>query len=152
MLGQIPYARRLVTAVLPPSEEPTGPAFQRVFCRLVTVPAPWNDAEGWRRQTLLPIVSDETDFLDSSDPTNSEVLEGELETITEPEELVIWVEPEAIQGEGGATLDVIGMGLRGRWGLFGTVDGIHSWWAFKAKDCEYQDTHLVSNSLPGAQY
>ena len=135
MLGHLPYARRLVTAVLSPSGDPTGPAFQHTLHRIVTVPAPWNEAEGWRRQKLPPIAPDASD---TSGPISSADLEGELATVTEPEELILYIEPEALQGEGGSTLDVVGMGLRGRWGLFGTADGTHSWWAFKAKDCEYQ--------------
>lgn len=133
MLGHIPYARRLITAVLPPLEISTGPKFQQRFHRLVTAPAPWNDAEGWRRQTLPPIVSENAD---TPDPSASGVLEGELATIAEPNELTIWVESEALQNPDGTIHDVVGMGLRGRWGMFGMKDGSHSWWAFKAKDCK----------------
>jgi hypothetical protein len=100
--------------------------------RLVTGQAPWSDAEGWRRQTLPSIDLDSPDTAESHDP---KVLEGEPATITEPDEIILWVDSEVLQGESGATRDIVGMGLRGRWGLYGTLDGCHSWWAFKAKDC-----------------
>ena len=139
MLGHIPYARRLVTAVLPPLTDIDGPAFQQQLRRLVTVSAPWNEAEGWRRQTLPPAAvphsSNSSGSLDSLALEATEPLEGEIATISEPAELILWLEPGLL--EEGKIRDLVGMGLRGRWGLFGTEDGRQSWWAFKAKDCEY---------------
>jgi hypothetical protein len=35
-------------------------------------------------------------------------------------------------------VSLVGMALRGRWGLFGTKPDMpeQSWWAFRCKDCE----------------
>lgn len=129
LLGHIPYARRRVTAVLPSLSDPSLPAFQRRLYRLITVPAPWTEAEAWRRLS--------TDKRQSENDNFQNPLEGEETTIAEPDELAIWVESDAIP-EGQADR-LVGMGLRGRWGLFGAGQD-EAWWAFTTKDCEYSST------------
>lgn len=132
MLGHIPYARRLITAVLPTNAAAAGPTFKRLFCGLVTVPAAWSDAEGWRRQTLPLAHSDSTEVDESVD---NGPLERETATLPDPDELILWIEPDVLHGQRGISDEVVGMALRGRWGHFGDELGRDSWWAFKAKDC-----------------
>lgn len=124
LLGHIPYARRRVTTVHPPSTEANVPAYQHTLYRVITVPAPWTDAEGWRRLS--------TDVR-SGDHHQTNPLEGEKATIEEPDELPLWIEGAALPE--GDKDRLVGMGLRGRWGLFGT-DAAQGWWAFTAKDCK----------------
>jgi hypothetical protein len=143
MLGHLPYARRRVTAVIPPIVSPSEMTSNNrtSMYQLITVPAPWMASEGWRRDPMTaeaegaPEVSD----LSRPDADASGPLEREEATIADPELMTLWIEPSAV-GTDETGQSLIGMALRGRWGLFGTGlgDEDDQWWAFKAKDCEYR--------------
>ena len=59
--------------------------------------------------------------------------------MTEPAEIVIWIEPEACGAAGGDPKRLIGMALRGRWGQMGikASPDWKRWWCFKLKDCQF---------------
>ena len=59
--------------------------------------------------------------------------------MTEPAEIVIWIEPEACGAAGGDPKRLIGMALRGRWGQMGikASPDWKRWWCFKAKECQF---------------
>jgi hypothetical protein len=127
MTGYLPFARRQITAVRPPSVDSTFPALSA----LDTIKAPWTSDEGWRR--LVP--DDDGDFDDddsSSVTTESFALEKEKATVVEPEVLTIWCDLTAVADKE----HVVGCGLRGRWALFKPDEG-EAFWVFKAKDCEF---------------
>lgn len=130
LLGFIPFSRRRVVEVhAPPCSGRELPKYVSDCMRLVTVPAPWTDDEAWRR------VSSDTTHINATiieDPTGP--LETEKATIQEPESLALWVEVSAF---GTLTPEqVIGTGIRGRWGLFGcnAQEPFSTWWAVELKD------------------
>ncbi|WWC96342.1 hypothetical protein V866_003209 [Kwoniella sp. B9012] len=136
LIQYIPYARRRVVSVLPPiSEGPGVPAYATRCHRLVTAPAPWTAKEKWRTHNRFHTDDSNDDEEDSAcDEFNP--LDQEVATVDEPDRLIIWVED---LGEDPSLVDkLVGMGLRGRWGLMGHKNGSESdftqWWAFKAKD------------------
>lgn len=143
ILEYIPYARRSVSAVLPPlAPSPGQPKYASRLHRVVTVPAPWSVEEKWRAPR--PRLNDEgssDESVDHDEEYGEDVglLEKEDATLEEPNELVIWVEGDEFCE--GADLDkVIGMGLRGRWALMGKSERAkdhEAWWTFKAKDCSF---------------
>lgn len=125
MTGYIPFARRQVSAVRPPSND------KFKLHQLDTIKAPWTSEEGWRR-----IVADDDGDLDDDDAssvtTESFVLEKEKATLEEPDVLTIYCDLSGIKED-----HVVGCGLRGRWALFKPVEGDgEAFWVFKAKDCE----------------
>lgn len=132
MFGHIPYARRRITAVFPSTSGSDNPPFERELLRVVTEKAPWTDDEGWRRQKMPAKVD-----LDgaATEESNGELgpLEREASTADEPDNLDIWVErvPLGLADP----YHLVGMALRGRWGLFGPSKE-QCWWAFKVKGCE----------------
>jgi hypothetical protein len=138
LIGHIPYARRLIRAVRAPELNHGSPDdFRRTLWQLVTAPAPWTPAEKWRSQPISLPEDDELDGTDSieGDFNRTNELEGEQATLEEPDDLIIWVEGSELEALPNGPAGAIGMGLRGRWGMFGSDDG-NAWWAFKAKDCE----------------
>lgn len=133
LLEYIPYARRRITQVLLPAQDFARPAYLSQLCCLVTVPSPWTEAEGWRRS---PLASQENETKTAFDEDDSGPLESEEATVEDPSRLAIWIERSAL-GVDATGQSLIGMALRGRWGLFGVASkGPKSlWWAFRSKDC-----------------
>ncbi|WVR06546.1 hypothetical protein IAU60_003577 [Kwoniella sp. DSM 27419] len=137
MLDYLPYSRRKITHILPPLESDSAePSFTSLCHRLVTVPAPWTPDEKWRTSR----VPDELILQDDpqvSDPGEAD-FDKEQSTMTEPEELTIWVELESLAKENIPHHRLVGMGLRGRWGRLGLPDtdtfAPQQWWMFQAKD------------------
>lgn len=127
--GYIPFSRRRISAILPPLVEGSL-AFQSLLWRVITTKAPWTDAEAWRR--IMPIEDDDSDDGISSSRTTID-LERETATIIEPETLTLWCDLEDVRFRD----NLVGAGLRGRWGLFGSGD--MEFWTFKPKDCELID-------------
>jgi hypothetical protein len=138
MLGHIPYARRRISSVTGPLDDKSD--FRASMYKVVTVPAPWVASEGWRRNPSAGGPGDHNG-LEQIEPLGPVgPLEREEATIADPEELILWVEKAAVGGdESGQSL--VGMGLRGRWGLFGPSleNRPGQWWAFKSKDCKSLD-------------
>jgi hypothetical protein len=134
LLEYIPYARRRVIEVLPSALGQGNAPHLSDLCCLVTVPSPWVEAEGWRRSPLGSNArpDDETPpAIEDSSP-----LECEPATIEDPPRLNIWVE-QSVLGNDSSGRSLIGIALRGRWGLFGSSkDSEAQWWAFRSKDCE----------------
>ena len=102
---------------------------------LITAPAPWTDDEAWRRISYNPNDNHSTADLDVDVAAGP--LETESATMNEPDSLIIWVEASAL-----TTLQpeqLIGMGIRGRWGLFGRAgaeeEPYSKWWCVELKDC-----------------
>lgn len=142
LLEYIPYARRRITEVLLPAPVDGKPLYLSKLCCIVTVPSPWTEAEGWRRS---PLARHEHEDGVSSVADHVGPLELEEATIEDPPQLAIWMEQSAL-GDDSTGQSLIGMALRGRWGLFGTVseESRDQWWAFKSKDCELSDSfHLM---------
>ncbi|OCF75590.1 hypothetical protein I204_04447 [Kwoniella mangroviensis CBS 8886] len=99
--------------------------------------APWTAKEKWRTHNRIN-TDDSYDDEEYSANDDSNPLDQEVATVDKPDRLIIWVED---LGEDPSLVDkMVGMGLRGRWGLMGYKNGSESdftqWWAFKAKDCE----------------
>lgn len=149
MLGHIPYARRRITSVIAPLAASSLGAtdFRASMYQIVTVPSPWVASEGWRR---TPSADTSGDFAETtqiqSDLGLVDPLEREQATIVDPMEIVLWVEASAV-GQDVSGQSLVGMALRGRWGLFGSSygHGPGQWWAFKAKDCEWG--RLAANGM-----
>jgi hypothetical protein len=132
LLHQIPYGRRIVTAVLAPLTclPPKAPHYQSKLYRLITAPAPWTPEEKWRQRR--PRTAVDAEELD--DGAEDVALEA---PDVGPLELTIWVERSAMADLNAGTANaLVGMGLRGAWSLVGDGDG-HDVWLFRAKDCEY---------------
>jgi hypothetical protein len=146
LLEYIPYARRRITEVLFPTSElipaPDAgkPAYLSQLCCVMTVPSPWTEAEGWRRSPLAG-----TDHEDEALP-DADVgpLELEEATMEDPSRLAIWIERSALADDSTGH-SLVGMALRGRWGLFGIASGKEGdqWWAFRSKDCKLWPCNLV---------
>ncbi|OCF44367.1 hypothetical protein I317_01812 [Kwoniella heveanensis CBS 569] len=140
LVHYIPYARRRVTSVLPPLQAGPGvPVYATRSYRLITVPAPWSPEEKWRAHK--PRFDDEVSDEDANDDADEEApldLDQERASIEEPAELTVWVEKQAVPDA--IVPKLVGMGLRGRWGLMGRSgeddqSDYSQWWTFKAKDC-----------------
>ncbi|WVF69039.1 hypothetical protein IAT40_003813 [Kwoniella sp. CBS 6097] len=139
IIHYLPYARRRITSVLAPvAAGPGVPTYATQCYRLITAAAPWSPEEKWRthKPQFEDEVSDEN-ANDGSDEDASLDLDQERATIEEPAELTIWVEKQALPEE--IMPKLVGMGLRGRWGLMGRAgdngESDHTqWWTFKAKD------------------
>lgn len=132
MSGYLPFARRIITSVHPPSPSARFPSLYA----LDTAKAPWTADEGWRRM-VQEIPDEDADFDDddadtSSVTTDSFGLEKEKATVEEPELMTIWCDLSGVQEKG----HVLGCGLRGRWAMMQPEEG-DAFWVFKAKDCEY---------------
>jgi hypothetical protein len=140
LLEYIPYARRRITEVLFPASDAGKPAYLSELCWVMTVPSPWTEAEGWRRSPLAG-----TDREDEALP-DADVgpLELEESTMEDPSRLAIWIERSAL-GDDPTGLSLVGMALRGRWGLFGIAseEKGDQWWAFRSKDCKLWSYHLL---------
>jgi hypothetical protein len=140
LLEYIPYARRRITEVLFPTSNVGKPAYLSQLCCVMTVPSPWTEAEGWRRSPLAG-----TDHEDEALP-DADVgpLELEEATMEDPSRLAIWIERSAL-GDDSTGHSLVGMALRGRWGLFGIASGEEGdqWWAFRSKDCKLWPCNLA---------
>ncbi|WWD18696.1 hypothetical protein CI109_103150 [Kwoniella shandongensis] len=127
LIHYIPYARRRIVAVLPPLPANQGPTYTSQCYRILTVPAPWTSEEKWR--VHLPALDDQAS---DDDADSSEfALDQEQSTIDEPDELLVWVECSSLPKGLIENDKLVGMGLRGRWGLMGIQGdtGKHSqWW------------------------
>ncbi|WVQ96553.1 hypothetical protein IAU59_003658 [Kwoniella sp. CBS 9459] len=139
LIHYLPYSRRSIISVLPPVEPGPGvPTYASQCYRLVTTPSPWSPDEKWRAHK--PLFDDEVSDDDAIEGEEEDVpleLDQEQPTIEEPAQLTVWVEKQAIPNE--IVSKLVGMGLRGRWGLMGRAgdeDGSNhtQWWTFKAKD------------------
>lgn len=139
LLEYIPYARRRITEVVFPISDAGKPAYLSELCCVMTVPASWTEAEGWRRSPLAGTVNEDEAWPD----TDVGPLELEEATMEDPSRLAIWIERSAL-GSDSTGSPLVGMALRGRWGLFGLASGgkDDQWWAFKSKDCELLAHHL----------
>lgn len=133
LLDHIPYARRRITEVVVPGPSVDKPAYLSQLCCILTVPSPWTEAEGWRRSPRADHPTDDEGLSDAGDGP----LELELATVEEPEQLAIWVERSVLVDDPSGQC-LIGMALRGRWGLFGDPSNGegNKWWAFKSKNCK----------------
>ncbi len=136
MIDYIPYSRRVITAVIPPLDQvSTHPAFMSHLYQLVTSPSPWSSEEKWRVRD----AREDNNVSDSEGDGHTAFLEKEKATIKEPDEIVIWIEADALSDAEGNGNELINMGLRGRWARMGKkgsdVDD-HTWWTFMGKDCE----------------
>ncbi|KAK4687993.1 conserved oligomeric Golgi complex subunit 2, partial [Tremellales sp. Uapishka_1] len=138
LLHYLPYARRRVSAVYPPLPPSADlPAYASNLYRLVTVPAPWTPEERWKVPRYKTHDNMEeagrSDFLEEKE---SMPLEEEKATMPEPDELIIWVEESVLTDTNTRGQELVGMGLRGGWGMVGKPGGqeYESWWVFKAKD------------------
>lgn len=134
LLEYIPYARRRITKVLPPAPDAGDPTYLSQLCRIVTAPSPWTEAEGWRRS---PLTGKEHEDSAMHDAAEAGPLELEGATMEDPALLEIWIERSAL-GDDCTGQSLIGMALRGRWGLFGIAskEASDRWWAFRSKNCE----------------
>jgi len=132
LLEYIPYARRRITEVVFPIPD-AKPTYLSQLCYVMTVPSPWTEAEGWRRS---PLASTEHDH-EALPDADVGPLELEEATIEDPSQLAIWIERSAL-GDDPSGHSLVGMALRGRWGLFGTAseDQGNRWWAYRSKDCK----------------
>ncbi|ORY30580.1 hypothetical protein BCR39DRAFT_528993 [Naematelia encephala] len=124
LLEYIPFARRRISRIL---ELPTerSPTFGTTLWPILTVPAPWTSSEKWRVHHAGNTALEDLDNKVNSPKLD---LEKEVPTIPEPNEIVLWVEAQAVNP------DLVGMALRGRWAMMGTEDRTASWWCFKPKD------------------
>jgi hypothetical protein len=134
LLEYIPYARRRITKVLPPQPDARRPAYTSQLCCIVTVPSPWTEAEGWRR---CPLAQSEHETDVPADVEDAGPLELEEATVEDPARLTIWIERSAL-GNDSTGQSLVGMALRGRWGLFGNASegNRNQWWAFRSKNCK----------------
>lgn len=142
MTGYLPFARRIITSVHPPSPSARFPSLYG----LDTAKAPWTADEGWRRM-VQEVPDEDADFDDddadtSSITTDSFGLEKEKATVEEPELMTIWCDLSGVQEKG----HVAGCGLRGRWALMQPEEG-DAFWVFKAKDCEYSITSAREGAM-----
>lgn len=145
LLQYIPYARRRVVEVLPSAADDGKAAHFSDLCCLVTVPSPWVKAEGWRRMPLgnNDQPSDEAAY----DMEDVSPLECEVATIDDPDRINVWVE-RSVLGNDSSGQSLIGIALRGRWGLFGSAkDAEAQWWGFRSKDCEQAAVQIPSPRL-----
>ncbi|KAK8858805.1 hypothetical protein IAR55_003035 [Kwoniella newhampshirensis] len=135
LIHYIPYSRRRIVAVLPPVVDTAAPPYSTRCHRLVTVPAPWTAEEKWR---VHPAHFEDESLDDDADASANFDLDDEHATIDEPDEIIIWVESSLLSQNFPTVGKLIGMGLRGRWGLMGAKSvghtEYHQWWTFKAKD------------------
>ncbi|WWC62823.1 uncharacterized protein I303_105421 [Kwoniella dejecticola CBS 10117] len=143
LVGYIPYSRRRITAILPPTNTFCGgPSFAMKCYRLVTVPAPWTPNEKWRNRYPTLHHDAQSDSEESSGPIDGDIssmpLDLEVPTVEEPPELAVWLDSKIFDEDPDIAERLIGVGLRGRWGLMGRKDGseedLSQWWTFKAKD------------------
>lgn len=128
----LPFARRVITAVLPPpSSEPGLGCIETTLWRLVTEPAPRRADERWR--TPRPRFRDEYEDEELSNTLVMTGFEKEAATAPEPMHLTLHVElDEEMQTDVGR---LVGMGLRGRWGYVEDARTTKGWWILKLKDC-----------------
>ena len=113
LIHYIPYARRRVSAFLPPLHSTDSALrFKTRSVRPVTVPVPWTPEEKLRvhRARFAEAESCSTNE-DDTDPGPAN-LEKETATNNEPSELEIWVDSSSFQGL--QPDSIVGMGLRGR--------------------------------------
>jgi hypothetical protein len=133
LLQYIPYARRRITEVSFQAVDTGRPAYLSQLCCVMTVPSPWTEAEDWRRSPLAGTEHDD----ESLPHADVGPLELEEATMEDPPRLAIWIERSAL-GDDLTGHSLVGMALRGRWGLFGTAteEKGTQWWAFRSKDCK----------------
>lgn len=141
LLQYLPYARRRISAVLPPlPPSPNRSTYAHKLHRIVTVPAPSTSEEKWRvySRQFDGNSAEEDDNQSGIYEDDARRFEAEDATVKEPEELVIWVEGEISDSQ----MDLkrfVGIGLQGRWAMMGkgsAGEGANQWWSFEAKDCK----------------
>jgi hypothetical protein len=130
----MPFARRRIRSVLSPDAAtvlPGTPSFESSHLRVITEPAPWTPQEKWRVRRGCRYESEGVD-------EEAVGFDMESATIREPDEIVLWLDADSLQGMDIARLE--GMALRGRWACVRSVANDHknAWWIFKSKDCECQ--------------
>jgi len=127
----LPFARRIITAVVAPACAGLCVGVERRLWQIVTRPAPWTQKEKWRipRPRFDDQACDEALFAELL-PVG---FEKELATTAEPHELSIWIELDTTLNYDPQRL--IGMGLRGRWALIKNSKTSMGWWILELKDC-----------------
>ncbi|OXB33725.1 hypothetical protein J007_06604 [Cryptococcus neoformans] len=132
LIQNIEFSNRIIIAVLPPQPAEAGaPAYISKCYRFVTIKSPLQPTF----KKSLPIQTNR----DSAEDEDGEEETDKEQSISEPEEMVIWVEAEDLAGKGGG-VGYVGMSLQGRWGLMGLKEdrGMSAkygqWWAFKTSD------------------